>query len=105
METMPTDINSYLRLHAKEIEESVLTQFPPLYRPGDPVWPELKQLLRKPFPAQLLSLCGAVRRWETARAAAVIVTFSNTWPKAVTFWFNWMRPIYGLESGSAFAAR
>ena len=35
------------------------------------------KLLRKPYPAQTLAIMGLVRRWQQARAGAVIVTFTN----------------------------
>jgi hypothetical protein len=69
---IPTTISAYLRAYGNELGEKVLTQFPPLHSPGDPIWPALKQLKRKPFPAQTLAILGIVKRWEEARAAAAV---------------------------------
>jgi SNF2 family DNA or RNA helicase len=69
---IPTTISDYLRAYGNELGEKVLTQFPPLHSPGDPIWPALKQLKRKPFPAQTLAILGIVKRWEEARAAAAV---------------------------------
>ncbi len=74
----PTTISDYLRAYGNELGEKVLTQFPPLHSPGDPVWPALYQLKRKPFPAQTLAILGIVKRWVQARAAAVVVAECGT---------------------------
>ena len=68
--SIPTTISAYLRAYGNELGEKVLTQFPPLHSPCDPIWPALKLLKRKPFPAQTLAILGIVKRWEEARAAA-----------------------------------
>src|SRR5262249_46237819 len=70
--SIPTTISAYLRAYGNELGEKVLTQFPPLHSPSDRVWPGLLQLKRKPFPAQTLAILGIVKRWEEARAAAVV---------------------------------
>jgi superfamily II DNA or RNA helicase len=72
METLPKDINDYLRAYGTALGDRVLREFPPLHHPNDPVWPEIERLRRKPYPAQLLCLLGVVKRWEKARTAAVI---------------------------------
>ena len=43
-----------------------------MHTPDDPVSPRMKTLLRKPYRAQELAAMGVVRRWQRARAAAVI---------------------------------
>src|SRR5260370_12169588 len=70
--SIPTTISAYLRAYGNELGEKVLTQFPPLHSPSDPIWPALKQLKRKPFPAQSLAILGIVKRWEESRAAAAV---------------------------------
>src|SRR5262249_7464499 len=44
----------------------------PLHGVDDPPSPLIDKLLRRPFPAQTLAIHGIVRRWQQARAAAVI---------------------------------
>lgn len=72
METLPKDLNEYLRLYGSEIADRIAQQFPPLYQPGDPIPPEVERLRRKPYPAQVAAIAGVIRRWEQARAAAIV---------------------------------
>jgi len=69
---IPKDINEYLRASGSELAERILRSFPPLQGVDDPESPLVKQLLRKPFPAQILAIMGVVKRWNRARGAAVI---------------------------------
>src|SRR5207244_6476534 len=43
-----------------------------IHAPDAPVWPELQQLKRRPFPAQAMAVMGVVQRWQEARCAAVV---------------------------------
>jgi hypothetical protein len=52
--------------------ERILQSFPPLHSIDDPSSPMLGKLLRKPYPAQAVAIMGLVRRWQQARAGAVI---------------------------------
>jgi hypothetical protein len=76
MEIPPT-IQDYLRVHAPELGERIIKMYPALHNPDNPVSPRMNTLLRKPYRAQELAAMGVVRRWQWARAAAVIVTFTN----------------------------
>jgi hypothetical protein len=69
---LPKDINQYLRAWSSELGDRILRTCPPLQAVEDPPSPLLGQLLRKPFPAQSLAIMGVVKRWNEARAAAVI---------------------------------
>src|SRR5258707_14795394 len=72
---LPKDIDSistYLRAWAPELGERILQTYPPLHGFDDAASPLTGQLLRKPFPAQILAMMGVVKRWNEARAAAVI---------------------------------
>jgi superfamily II DNA or RNA helicase len=66
------NIADYLRAHAQELGDRILESYPPLYAIDDPVSPLISKLLRKPYPAQTLAIMGLVRRWQQARAGAVI---------------------------------
>ncbi len=68
----PDSIATYLGLFATELGERILESYPPLHRIEDGFSPIIHNLLRKPFPAQRLAIMGMVRRWELARAGAVI---------------------------------
>src|SRR5260370_3277646 len=72
---LPKDIDSmrgYLRAWAPELSERIFPPYPPLHCFDDPASPLTGQLLRKPFPAQILAMMGVVKRWNEARGAAVI---------------------------------
>ena len=51
-----TTIEEYLREFSVEIGDRILTSFPALHAPGDPVPPILGTLLRKPFAAQAVAM-------------------------------------------------
>jgi len=69
---IPKDLNEYLRARASELAERILKAFPPLHAVDDPASPLVGQLLRRPFPAQVLAMMGVVKRWNEAHGAAVI---------------------------------
>ena len=54
------------------VGERILESYPPLHSIDDPPSPLINKLLRKPYPAQTLAIMGLVRRWQQARAGAVI---------------------------------
>lgn len=65
-------IAAYLRAWAPELGQRILETYPPLHGFGDAPSPLIDQLLRRPFPAQVLAIMGVVKRWNDARGAAVI---------------------------------
>lgn len=67
-----SNISDYLRHYGQELGNRVLNQFPPLHSPEDPLAVELRQLKRRPFPAQALAIMGIVKRWREARCAAAV---------------------------------
>ena len=69
---LPKQISGYLLLFASELGERILRSYPPLHAVDEPPWPRVARLLRRPFPAQMLAIMGVVKRWNEARAAAVI---------------------------------
>ena len=73
-ETLPLleSIATYLRAHAQELGDRILESYPPLHAIDDPPSPIIGKLLQKPYPAQTLAIMGLVRRWQQARAGAVI---------------------------------
>jgi hypothetical protein len=66
------NIADYLRANAQELGNRILESYPPLHAIDDPPSPMIGKLLRKPYPAQTLAIMGLVRRWQQARAGAVI---------------------------------
>jgi hypothetical protein len=69
---LPNSIADYLRTHSHEMAERILQSFPPLHSIDDSPSPMIGKLLRKPYPAQTVAIMGLVRRWQQARAGAVI---------------------------------
>ena len=69
---LPDSISDYLRTHSSLLGSRILESFPPLHSIDDPPSPLIGKLLRKPYPAQTLAIMGLVRRWQQARAGAVI---------------------------------
>lgn len=67
-----TTLEEYLREFSVEIGDRILTSFPALHAPGDPVSPILGKLLRKPFAAQEVAIAGAVARLREANSVACI---------------------------------
>ena len=67
-----TTLEEYLREFSVEIGDRILTSFPALHAPGDPVSPILGKLLRKPFAAQEVAIAGAVARLRQANSVACI---------------------------------
>jgi len=57
---------------SSEQGERILESYPPLHTIDDPPSPLISKLPRKPYPAQTLAIMGLVRRWQQARAGAVI---------------------------------
>jgi superfamily II DNA or RNA helicase len=70
--SIPSTIAEYLRRSSQELGERILKIYPALQAPDDPVSDRFNSLLRSPFAAQRLAVMGIVKRWEQARAAAVI---------------------------------
>ncbi len=70
--SVPDSISDYLMLYASELGDRILKSFPPLHGVEDAPSPLISKLLRKPFLAQTLAIMGLVRRWDQARAGAVI---------------------------------
>jgi superfamily II DNA or RNA helicase len=67
-----TDIPTYLRHFAHQLEDRILKQFPPLHQPEDPLPLELRRLRRTPYAAQALAIAGLAKRLETERSAGAI---------------------------------
>ena len=68
----PETMADYLRQHSEELGNRILESHPPLHAIDDPPSPVIGKLLRKPYPAQTLAIMGLVRRWQQAKAGAVI---------------------------------
>lgn len=65
-------IFTYMRSHAVELGERILSTYPALHQVADAPSHRLNTLLRQPFPAQSLAIMGLAKRWQQARTAKVI---------------------------------
>jgi Helicase conserved C-terminal domain/Type III restriction enzyme, res subunit len=65
-------LEEYLREFSVEIGDRILTSFPALHNPGDPISPLFGRLLRKPFAAQEVAISGAVKRLQQADSVAIV---------------------------------
>jgi superfamily II DNA or RNA helicase len=70
--SIPETIQDYLRRFSKQMGERIIETYPALHTPGDSISPLMQTLLRRPYRVQELAAMGVIRRWERARAAAVI---------------------------------
>lgn len=69
---IPDNIPTYLQMHATELGQRILESYPPLQGADDDLSPLLGRMLRRPYPAQALTIMGISKRWQIARNANVI---------------------------------
>jgi hypothetical protein len=94
--TIPSTIAEYLSRFSTELGDRILSIYPALQAPNDPVSERFDTLLRRPFASQRLAAMGIVKRWQRAKAAAVVVTLTKSWPNRPGYGLIQGRPNYGL---------
>lgn len=57
--------HDYLRTYSSELGARMVEMYPPLQGPKDPIAPALKTLLRRPLPAQAMTITGAAKYLQT----------------------------------------
>jgi hypothetical protein len=62
----------YLSAYSAELGSRIVEMYPPLQGPKDPIAPALKTLLRKPLPAQAMTITGLVKYLNTANSARIV---------------------------------
>ena len=62
----------YLRTFASELGTRIVEMYPPLQGPKDPIAPALKKLLRKPLPAQAMTITGCAKYLQTANSVRIV---------------------------------
>src|SRR6185437_8080770 len=62
----------YLRNFSRELGSRILEMYPPLQGPNDPIAAPVSTLLRKPLPAQALTISGLVKALETSRSVRIV---------------------------------
>jgi hypothetical protein len=70
--TIPSTIAEYLSRFSTELGDRILRVYPALQAPNDPVSERFETLLRRPFASQRLAAMGIFKRWQRAKAAAVV---------------------------------
>src|SRR5258708_26955473 len=65
-------IYDYMKLLSKPLGDRILHDYPALQRFEDPISPLVKQLLRRPFPAQAIGIMGVAKRWQEWHSAAIV---------------------------------
>src|SRR5437899_7348794 len=65
-------IYDYMKLFSKPLGDRILHDYPALQRFEDPISPRIKQLLRRPFPAQAIAIMGVAKRWRERHSAAIV---------------------------------
>src|ERR1035438_8876432 len=78
-------LEEYLREFSVEIGDRILTSFPALHAPGDPVSPILGTLLRKPFKAQEVAIIAEMGTGKTLMAIALAHVVASGRPYACLF--------------------
>ncbi len=62
----------YLRSFSSELGSRILEMYPPLQGPNDPIAPELKTLLRRPLPAQAMTITGCAKYLDIENSVRVV---------------------------------
>jgi hypothetical protein len=62
----------YLRQHSQELGARILELYPPVQGPDDPLAPEIASLLRKPLPAQAITISGLAKALESSRSVRIV---------------------------------
>src|SRR5437762_1643967 len=65
-------IYDYTKLFSKELERRILQDYPALQQFEDPISPRVRQLLRRPFPAQAIAIMGVAKRWRQQHTAGIV---------------------------------
>src|SRR5260370_14409150 len=60
-----------MKLVSRELGERILQDYPALHRFEDPISQRVKQLLRRPFPAQAIAIMGVAKRWREQHPAGI----------------------------------
>jgi hypothetical protein len=66
------DIFSYMRAFAPEMGERIIESYPPLHSPADAPSARIKELLRKPLPAQELAIMGTAKFLKDHHSAKIV---------------------------------
>jgi hypothetical protein len=64
--------HDYLRTYSAELGARIVEMYPPLQGPKDPIAPALRTLLRKPLPAQAMTITGIAKYLKTEDSVRLV---------------------------------
>jgi hypothetical protein len=62
----------YLRTYSQELGSRIVEMYPPVQGSNDPIAKQVATLLRKPLPAQALTITGLAKHLKTARSVRIV---------------------------------
>jgi hypothetical protein len=62
----------YLRTYASSLGSRIVEMYPPLQGPNDPIAASIATLLRRPLPAQALTISGLAKALNTSRSVRIV---------------------------------
>jgi hypothetical protein len=62
----------YLRTYSHELGSRIVEMYPPVQGPNDPIAKQVATLLRKPLPAQALTITGLAKHLKTTRSVRMV---------------------------------
>jgi hypothetical protein len=72
LETAMETYFEYLKTYSQELGSRIVEMYPPVQRPNDPAAKQVATLLRKPLPAQALTITGLAKYLRTARSVRIV---------------------------------
>jgi hypothetical protein len=72
LETAVDTYFEYLRTYSQELGWRIVEMYPPVQGPNDPIARQVATLLRKPLPAQALTITGLAKHLKTARSVRIV---------------------------------
>jgi hypothetical protein len=72
LETAVGTYFEYLRTYSQELGSRIVKMYPPVQGPNDPIAKQVATLLRKPLPAQALTISGLAKALQTSRSVRIV---------------------------------
>jgi hypothetical protein len=67
----------YLKTYSQELGSRIVEMYPPVQGPNDPMAKPVATLLRKPLPAQALTITGLAKHLKTGRSVRIVAEFGT----------------------------
>jgi hypothetical protein len=72
LETSVDTYFEYLRTYSQELGSRIVEMYLPVQGPNDPIAKQVATLLRKPLPAQALTITGLAKHLKTTRSVRIV---------------------------------